>query len=146
MMLRRVPILVALAAFSAGCSSDPFQTAPVTGRITVNGKPVAQVAVMFQPNAADGNNNPGPGSTGITDAEGNYSLKLIGKETKGAVIGKHQVRITNFREATDPADDNPKYKKPAVPIPPKYYLPKAALEFDVPAKGSDSANFDLTAP
>src|SRR5262245_13252044 len=95
-MPRRVMILAALAVWAAGCSNQPYKTAPVSGRITLNGQPVAGAAVMFQPVAPDNNPNPGPGSTGVTDEQGHYTLKLVGKETSGAVVGKHKVRITNF--------------------------------------------------
>jgi hypothetical protein len=147
MILRHLPILAALAVLAAGCSSEGYKIAPVSGRVTLNGKPVEKAAVMFQPVAPEGNYNPGPGSYGITDAEGRYTLKLIGKETPGAVVGKHKVRIENYTEPDDSADDRPRKRpKPAVPIPAKYNQIEAKLEFDVPPKGSDSANFDLTSP
>src|SRR5690242_11930690 len=84
-------ILAVLVILLAGCSSEPYQVAPVSGRITLDGKPVEKVAVMFQPVASEGNINPGPGSYGITDADGRYTLKLIGVERPGAAMGHHKV-------------------------------------------------------
>src|SRR5438067_9089981 len=98
-MLRYSPVLGVLALAMAGCSSEPYQIANVSGRVTVDGKPVEKVAVMFQPVAPPGNMNPGPGSYGITDADGRYTLRLIGVEKKGVVVGLHKVRIENY---TDP--------------------------------------------
>ena len=146
MMLRCLPVLLALALLSVGCSSEPYQTAPVSGQVTLDGKPVAKVAVMFQPVATAGHLNPGPGSYGVTDSEGRYSMKLVGKETRGAVVGKHKVRIGNYYEQTgDPSDDRPRpAPKPAVQIPARYNVIDPKLEFEVPAGGTDKADFPLT--
>jgi hypothetical protein len=147
-MVRRLLFLTALALSAAGCGSEPYQTAPVSGRVTLNGQPLASAAVMFQPVATGGNINPGPGSYGITDADGRYTLTLIGKETKGGVVGKHKVRIAAHDDTRqDPSDDRPfRRTKPAVKVPTKYNQAEAILEFDVPAKGTDSADFPLTSP
>src|SRR5688572_22396068 len=108
MMVRRLSLLAAVAVLSAGCSSEPYKTAPVSGRVTLNGQPLASAAVLFQPVATEGNNNPGPGSYGVTDADGRYTLVLVGKETKGAVVAKHKVRIAAHDETpSDPYDDRP---------------------------------------
>ena len=45
----RLLALVALVAVAAGCGGGPYKTAPVSGRITLNGKGLAGAAVMFQP-------------------------------------------------------------------------------------------------
>src|SRR5262249_54064491 len=103
MLSRCLPLLGVFVVAFAGCNSEPYRVAPVTGRVTLDGKPVPQLAVMFQPVATDGNTNPGPGSYGVTDADGRYSMKLVGKETPGAVIGKHKVRMDPY---TPPADPN----------------------------------------
>ena len=96
---------VALVLFAVGCSTEPYETAPVAGQVTVDGQPAPKVAVMFQPVASAGHLNPGPGAYGITDAKGHYSLKLIGKETRGAVVGRHKVRIENYTDPGDPSED-----------------------------------------
>ena len=146
MIASRLSCLMLLAGLVAlaGCSKGPYETAPVSGRVTLDGQPVANAAVMFQPVAPEGNINPGPGSYGITDAEGRYSLKLIGKETRGAVVGKHKVRVENYTDPGDSSDDRPrKPVKHANPIPGKYNRGEAILEFVVPADGTDQADFPL---
>jgi hypothetical protein len=144
-MRRCFVVLAAPCLFFAGCSSEPYEVASVSGRVTLDGKPVEKAAVMFQPVAPKGNNNPGPGSYGISDADGRYTLKLIGKDRRGAVVGKHKVRIENYTEPEDTTDDRPERKraKPAVLIPSKYNRIEAILEFEVPARGTDKADFDL---
>jgi hypothetical protein len=133
-----LPLLFLLAT---GCGG-PHKTAPVSGRVTLNGKPLANAAVLFQPIATSGNNEPGPGSAGTTDADGRYTLSLVGKKTKGAVIGKHKVQITRMAQESDSSDDRPKpFKRPS-----RRRGRDTQLEFEVPAGGTDSANFSLTSP
>jgi hypothetical protein len=147
MILSRLSCLLLLAGLVAlsGCGKGPYETAPVSGRVTLDGQPVANAAVMFQPVAPEGTVNPGPGSYGITDAEGRYTLKLVGKETRGAVVGKHKVRVENYTDPGDSSDDGPRKRvKPAQPIPGKYNRGEAILEFEVPADGTDKADFPLT--
>src|SRR5437867_2402133 len=124
-MRLRMPVAAMLALLFigfAGCSSEEFQIAAVSGRVTLDGKPVEKAAVMFQPVATKGNINPGRGSFGITDADGRYTLKLVGVERPGAAVGHHQVRIINYSEPGDTSDDSPNKKipRPTVPIPAWY--------------------------
>jgi hypothetical protein len=124
-----------------GCGGGPYKVAPVSGRVTLNGKPLAKASVSFQPLAEGGKINPGPGSGAFTDSEGRYTLKVDGTDTRGAVIGKHIVRIDLAHEDNS-ADDRPKRFKR---LPVKYNT-KSKLEYDVPAGGTDSADFQLTSP
>jgi hypothetical protein len=125
----------------AGCGSDPYRVAPVSGTVTLNGKPLANTSVTFAPLAVAGAMEPGPSSAGTTDADGRYTLTLIGKDGRGAVVGKHKVRIS-IREESDVSNDNP-VKVQQLPM---KYNAQTTLEFDVPADGSDKADFDLKVP
>jgi len=139
--MRRWFLVPSFCFLLAGCGG-PYNTASVSGRVTVNGKPLANVAVVFQPIATADNKDPGPGSTGVTDSDGRYSLTIVGRNSRGAVIGKHKVRIMTMSDATDSADDQPKRIKPA----PRRGKRETMLEFEVPAGGTDAANFDLKSP
>src|SRR5262249_7785923 len=141
----RLPVLTVLGVAFVGCSSEPYQIAQVSGRITMDGKPVEKAVVMFQPVAPKGNLNPGPGSFGITDADGRYTLELVGLKKKGVAVGHHKVRIENYTEPEDTTDDRPNRRraKPAVVIPTRYYY-ESPFEFDVTPSGSNDANFDMT--
>lgn len=129
-------VVVAIVCFT-GCKSHPYDVVSVSGVVTINGKPVKDVRVAFQPTDMT-KLNPGPGSVGITDEEGRYSLKAIGLGTNGAVVGEHTVMFSYVWEGTDdpkPADAGP-------PIPGKYR--KQPIKFNVPESGTQEANFDLT--
>jgi hypothetical protein len=132
-----VPLLVLPLASCGG----PYKVAPVSGRITLNGDPLDHASITFQPVAAEGGADPGPGSGAFTDAEGRFTLLLVGKETKGAVVGKHKVRIY----LTPEANVVDKAKKPIKALPERYNA-KTTLEYDVTTSGTTSADFHLTVP
>ncbi len=129
---------VAAAALLSGCSDGP-KTAHVSGRVTLDGNPLANAEVMFSPIAPKDNPNPGPTSGAVTDAEGRYTLILAdGKETKGAVVGKHKVMIVPDRSAKRPG-----HTQGNDPLA-RYSGRNTPLEFDVPSGGTDKADFPLT--
>ena len=85
--------------FLAGCGGPVM--APVKGRVTCNGKPVAEAAVTFNPAArSEEDKEPGKPATGFTDADGNYVLSTF-KNYDGALVGKH--RVTVMLDDTNPA-------------------------------------------
>ena len=81
--LRFLSILLVLAL--AGCGSG-VTLLPVSGTVTIDDKPVAGAAVLFQP--AGG----GPAAHAVTDADGRYTLETA--NSKGAVPGEHKVTVT----------------------------------------------------
>lgn len=140
--------LALAAALAAGCGgNDAYPIAPVSGRVTLNGKPVEQVAVLFMPVPAPGAMNAGPSSSGVTDADGRYTLKLISTTDRaGAVVGAHKVRFNTAGEPWDP-DVQPKPPPgPAVSLPVRYTRHDKMLDFNVPPGGTKSADFALTSP
>jgi hypothetical protein len=140
MRLRLTLFLVLCLA--AGCGGR--NVVPVSGRVTLDDKPLAGVHVGFQPMATEGNKNPGGGSYAITDADGRYTLKLVEGGEPGAFVGKHRVEITVRGAEVDPNTDlRPKGGAAKVVIPPKFNR-DTTLTFDVPAGGTDKADFPLT--
>lgn len=132
-------ISIAIGAASAGCSSSKI--APVSGRDTLDGKPLPGVHVGFQPIAKTGDINPGGGSYAITDPEGNYTLLQVHGEQPGATIGQHRVEITAKSEYA--ANVDPSRRPPPKVFVPAKYSQNSDLTFEVPASGSTTANFDL---
>jgi hypothetical protein len=117
-----------------GCGDSSH--ALVSGKITMDGKPLADAAVMFQP--MGGKMNPGAGSSGRTDANGEYTLEVIGGG-KGAVIGKHRVEI---HPTVDGSADDDRPRPPKMKIPLKFNL-QSTLTYEV-KPGNNTANFDLS--
>ncbi len=99
---------LALTVLVAGCSKSEGNLpdlGPVSGTVTMDGKPLGKAAVVFE--SADGH-----AAYGVTDESGRYELVFAG-QNKGAVVGPNTVRITTALDGPTPAD----YKEP---IPAKY--------------------------
>ncbi len=151
--LQAAAVAVVLATL-AGCGSGGNYV-PVSGVVTYNGEPLKGVQVMFQPMATTGMDTGGVGSFAMTDDNGRYTLEAsTPSPTKGALVGKHRVRIA-FPPKAGEAPDNESdvvvpavkggSKLPAQPIPAKYNS-ESKLEFEVPAAGTKDADFKLDGP
>src|SRR5262245_53931987 len=114
------------------------RVAPVSGKITLDDKPLVNAMIIFEP---DGDpKNPGPSSQGKTDSKGEYALQLTTQSTKGAIVGKHRVRITAYEgdDGTVPGSAPDSVFRKAL-LPEKYHA-KSELSFDVPSGGTTEAN------
>jgi hypothetical protein len=141
--MRWLSLPALLLVILAGCGGDGYKVAPVSGQVTLNGKPLAKASVTFSPVASGKNLEPGPSSYGHTDENGRYTLKLMTNDSSGAVVGKHKVQVAIMEEERDPSDDR---SRPGVKQLPGKYNSHTKLEFDVPAGGTQSADFNLTVP
>lgn len=75
-----------------GCSKTPGpEFAPVTGRVTFGGQPLAAGMIHFVPDESQGTS--GPMSTGGMQADGSFSLRGPGRHV-GAIVGNHRVYLT----------------------------------------------------
>ena len=128
-----------------GCSGK-YDVAQVSGLVTMDGKPLRNAHIAFSPIASGDKKNPGPSSHGKTDAKGRYSLRLAadGDRSEGAVVGKHRVMITGLNDEKIAVDDAGGAKIPFDPVPPHYRGTDTVLTFDVPAGGTDKADFKLS--
>ena len=142
--LRRLALAFSVVVLATVGCGDDLNVVPVSGRITVDGKPFAGAHINTQPVASDMENpNPGPGSFGTTDTDGRYTLELATPSEPGAVVGKHRVTIIMEKDAhTDnPADD--RYHPPSVQLPP-WFGDGKSIFIEVPEGGTDSANLELS--
>jgi hypothetical protein len=134
-----------LIALAAGCNPGP-KFVPVSGVVTLNGKPYDKAAVSFQPVGTPDNPNPGRGSSAYTDDKGRFVL--FSDNNDGAVVGKHLVRITTKSGAQVEAQpglgspDNAPANRSVDPIPLEWNW-QSEKQFDVPPGGTDKANFDI---
>jgi len=78
-------VAIALCGVLAGCGKRGPKLAVVTGKVTLDGQPVAKALVTFVP--VDGSIT----SAGFSDANGIYRLGCHLGE--GAVIGQHRVSV-----------------------------------------------------
>ena len=115
----------------------------VSGRITIAGKPGANLTVTFQPPA-------GRPSYATTDADGNYELQY-NKDTMGAKIGKNLVTISAAADGAEgDYEDGTSSQESSLnadEIPARYNT-MAGLnpEMTVEVKaGSNEFNWDVTA-
>jgi len=93
-------LAVAMPAWIGCGGSDRPDLGTVEGVVTLDGQPLANAAVQFDPGTVRS-------STGVTDANGRYELVYI-RDTKGAAVGEHTVRITTQTE-TQPETLPPRY-------------------------------------
>ena len=119
-------VAAATVLFVSGCGGGP-SLGEVSGKVTLDGQPLAGALVEFQPSE-------GRGSIGSTDAQGVYKLSYT-EDSQGAALGKHTVRITM-------ANDDEDQKKPGAGTIPARYNSKSELSADVKS-GSNEFNFDL---
>jgi len=116
---------------------------PVSGRVTLDKKPVPNATVIFEPVSDE--KDPGPGSQGRTDASGKFTMRLQTADQKGALIGKHIVRITAYEGERGDTSSAPNRVGRKQIIPKKYNV-NSEETFTVPPGGTTEANFDLETP
>jgi hypothetical protein len=117
----------------------------VSGVVTLNGQPVANAIVQFQPTATADLETPIPASFGTADASGRYELKTV-RDEAGAAVGQHRVSISSPQPPQEGSNDSGIGRTAWVdPIPAKYNT-ATELTYDVPADGTDAADFKLTTP
>ena len=124
---------LAAALLLAGCEQRRYVIVPVSGRITLDGKPAEGVHVSFQPQGG------GPASVGVTNNEGRYTLRRIDTQQPGALVGTHRVYFSLVAENVSPDDAGRPLKSR---LPEKYR--KGMISFTVPPGGTDQADFSLT--
>jgi hypothetical protein len=131
------------AAFAIGCGS---KYAPVSGKVTLNGKPLSHATVMFSPVGKPGSIEAGEGSAGKTNEKGEFSLQSSSGKN-GALVGTHHVSISALEAQVGDRDTRPpRGGPPLADKVPSRYNSKSELTFDVPSGGSDKADFDLKSP
>lgn len=129
---------------TAGCGEGPadgLDRKSVSGKVTLDGQPLAKGAIAFDP--ADG--SPGATPAGGVIVDGYYSIDSV----SGPTPGKYRVSIRSAAEGAVLSPGMapgapPKAKKGAADaIPPKYNL-NSELTAQIDASGSNTADFALT--
>jgi hypothetical protein len=111
--------------FQPGCGgpSDQPELGQVTGMITLDGKPLVGVAVVFQPDS-------GRPARGMTDQDGKYELTYI-RQTKGTKIGPNRVEIAPTEEGEADEFENSDEEGAAAAKPAKSGKPKIPARYNL---------------
>ena len=126
---------ILLAFLTTGCTGGPGDQpdlGKVTGTVRLDGSPLADAYLRFQPES-------GRPSTAKTDDSGVYELNYTYK-VKGAKVGPHTVRIWTFETGSDP--DTGKLTILAKERVPVSYNAETTLRKDV-APGAQVIDFNL---
>ena len=130
--------------FAIGCGEG--RLAPVSGKVTLNGQPLVGATVGFEPLVERQGIEAPLSSTGKTNDKGEYTLETL-KGQKGALVGLHKVAISLLQAQVGEGDARPPRSGwPVKDKVPARYNAKSELKIDVPAGGTDKADFDLKAP
>jgi hypothetical protein len=73
--------------------------APASGRVLMDGKPLANAYVKFSPVPRPGQSplDINPGSHGFTDSRGNFSLVQVANDRPGVIVGEHKIILRTGR-------------------------------------------------
>ena len=133
--LRSANVWLMLMVSAVGCGESGPQLAPVSGRVTLDGDPLAVAEITFQPDAGAA----GSASYGRTDPSGRYEL-LYSRKKKGALVGPHTVRIRAATELTGPGGESIVRAQ----LVPPHYNAESELRRDIEPDGENTFNFELT--
>jgi hypothetical protein len=152
--MKRLLAMAAALCLAAGCGGTKSGMAPVSGQVKLDGQPLEGAQIMFTPSAPQsGSKDASTQSAGVTDKDGKFSL-ISFDAGEGALVGKHTVSISKSTgttadgKAIDPnlasvAADMASSAVAAAGLVPAKYNQNTILTFDVPAGGTDKADFDL---
>lgn len=121
-----------LMAIGCGGRGDRPATAPVSGRVTLNGEAVTSGYVLVSPNK-------GKSAVGKIGADGAFVLGTYGKGD-GVVVGSHPLTLM-------PVPPDEETTPPEAVVPPARYgsVRTSGLEIVVPAEGLSDYAIELTA-
>jgi hypothetical protein len=127
--------ILALLIVAAGCSQSPFD-AQVSGRVTLDGRPVGPGSVVFAP--VEQQTNPADGAIQL---DGSYSLKTSREE--GLHPGEYKASVTVFDQPVVLPGE--RSMTPAKLVTPKKYsdTETSGLEYTVEA-GKNNIDIKLT--
>ncbi len=132
-------LLITLALTLSGCGSATI--AEVEGTVTLDGKPLPNIRVLFQaPNK--GGEGVALGAYGLTDESGKFTLKTSDGTAKGAAVGPNVVTLADKLSEDANDSDGGKVVVPKSRIPSKYL--RKEFQFEVQPGSKNLADFELT--
>jgi hypothetical protein len=130
---RAAGVLLSLIAL-AGCGDEnPLGRLPVTGTVSLDGKPLERGSVSFEPLG-------GGTSSGSTIAAGEFAIR----EEKGLPPGRYRVRVYSASAETAPEDQLPgESGPPHKDLIPKTWNANSEQQVEVTEGGENAFNFDI---
>jgi len=127
--------LLCLGGALVGCE-EPLNFGQVSGTVTLHGKPLEEVLIMFLPEPEE--DKKGAHSECVSDSDGKYQLVYsLDANTYGAILGRHRVVIQDF------AAENARGKRLPVRIHSSYSsAAHTPLKVEV-TSGEQTHDFDL---
>lgn len=124
-----------VSAMIVGCAGgDMPDLGTVTGKVTLDGKPVPKANIQFYP--AEG----GRASYAVSEDDGSYTLIYKG-DVEGAKVGQHIVSVSTAGDSVgEPGDED--YKPGKEETIPEKYRGESELKKEVKA-GANEINLDL---
>ena len=132
-----ISLVLGLVAMAVGCGAGK-DLHDVSGRVTLDGKPLAGVIVHFVPEA-------GPAASSQTDSMGWYVIRTAG-HGDGASLGRQRVWFESPPEAEDNYSDSekyPRFTRPAILIPDRYQNPATSNVTVTVLRGTNTRDFVL---
>ncbi len=90
-----VPLSILMLLVLSGCSNEAY--VPVTGVVSLDGQPLEDAKLIFEPIGDETGNANGKPSYGKTDSTGQYTLRCPQEDVEGAAVGQHRVRIVTTK-------------------------------------------------
>ena len=134
---------VVAAMLSLGCNRNGLRYAPVTGTITVDGKPIGRAEIVLS--CEEATVRPRPTTRGVTDNAGNFVLRSLTPDKqliKGAVVGRHHITVTTRILELDSRGGTRVVREELLG---SEYTKGEALTVDVPPEGIEGLRLDLKA-
>jgi len=126
-------VLIVLAGCGASVDVD---TVSVSGRVTLDGKALANAHISFEPVVTTADDM-SVGSYARTDADGNFTLLLVTTGQPGAMPGRQKVRITTARPV-DPSREDSLISPELATL--RF---REGVEIEVPEQGTDGLDFAM---
>jgi len=130
-----------------GCGTGP-EFAEVEGVVSLKGKPLPEVEILFSPMTEKGTK--GPTAACVTDAQGRYRLKCERAGRIGALVGTHRVVIRDIAAVPPPPgieilDENGRqYQPKPLRVPDRYTdLQKTPFQNVEVHSGKQTLDYDL---
>ncbi len=119
-----------------GCGQKGPTTAPVEGRVLLNGQPLTTGNVLTIPDA-------GRGAKGPIQPDGSFQLGTF-KTEDGAIVGTHKVAVVAYNL---PANAGPEAASGTLLVPQRYTNPESSeLTIEVKAGEVNTSTLELTSP